>query len=1271
MDWGTRRAATCPPSYRDRFGLFGAAVSADNDVMGDEGERIYLPQSVLDAVVALANAYGWDEQQRVIEEHPTELLGEYADPALQVLIQQYEGQPHLTLPLEDLRPLLDDCRNYGIAEAFAQRRRAGRSNLRPEVLQALQTMPEDQVVPFLARSPGVQRLFVEATAALVNAASPGAKRAVLLREQDLLLNPAAEILLRTVLTDVPDHTAYADLLVLARDVGVDEAFTRAFGDDVPTIEGTSPEVNEILQELAFAERNTTVERRVELARRGLTLVEPGTPLSAGFQSILGTALLDTYGADRGDRIDEAIAGFAAVAAWAEERGLREAAGSAHERLATAYLERISGDRAANVERAVQEAELAIGFAEGTDDSMSSHYAAAMAYRDRSSGDHADNLRRAHEHARAALESVDTDKHPEAVAGLHMMLGQIADGGGPDDHGDHGRTYLRQASQEIDPSEDPDNWVKARLELGQGLSSGDADDLEESITVLQAALTLASPQRQPQLWADVHSLLAYAYRWRPKGDRSDNLEQAIDHAEQALTVYTREDFPEFWAVALNRLANALRMRLHGNPEINAETAIEHYQTLADFYAELGDRSDWAGIQLNLGRTYANENRAGVGELDKALAAYELALGEYERLGDAGHAAEAHANLLNVGTALLAGGRTSEDFVASVIDHGEHVRAYFTRDRDPDEYVVATIGLGQLNSQLGSNDRDRLPAAARYFEEAIAAVTPFTVLQVLDARHMLAGVHFRLDDLDAALESLELLIGDGERLIAETVTEESQRRVMSTLGKGYTEAAYLEIRRGNWAQALRLLERGRSRLLLDTLGGDVDLDSLEPGVRSRIERARDQVEQTRNALNAVPDRTPAQLGRALGVARAELAEALAGIGAGSGGSSPGIDPWRLLPTGDGALVAPVVTGFGIALFVLPSGVDEITERHVLQLECTRADLADSEITWMTSALKALTGQGSLGDWTDAIEQVTGWLWTAVAGPLRDRLAALGVVDGTPLRLMSSQFSNQLPLHAAWRIENGVKRSLLDDYVISYTPGIRMLYEAERRAAQPSRHDGTRGTALLVADSTGDLPHSVDEVRSIGECFPDGAAMTLIGPDATSAAVFASAAGRSYLHFACHAGANWYQPNYSTLILAGPELVVAGDLANLDLDAARLAVLSACESGMEVVESASDYTGIAAALLRAGAPSVIATLWNVNDLASSLLVRRFYVELLGGGHSAAEALRSAQLWLRDATVADLSSYDSSPADARRWRLLGADSDDRPYENPYFWAGYFLIGA
>jgi tetratricopeptide (TPR) repeat protein len=1238
----------------------------------DERETVYLPQSVMDAVALLANAFSWDEQRQVIEEHPASLLGEYADTALSALLQQYEGQPHVTLVIEELSRLLRDCRDLGVGEAFARRRRLGRAGIRPEVLQALGTMTEDQMVGFLIRSPGVQEPFLDASTALINASTAGAKRAVLLREQDLLLHPAAETLFRSTFNAVPGMESYADLLALARDEGIDTAIAQTFGGDTRVPQGDSAEVDEILHEFAFAEQYLNPERRIELSRRGLTLVEPATPRWAALQSFLCMALVRTYNADRGERIEEAIAGFGSVAAWAEDNGLPGAASMAHEMLSRAYCERVYGVQAANVEQAVQEAELAIGFAATPAESRSSRYAAAMAYRVRLSGDRAGNLRRGYDHARAALEIADPDSRPEVVAALHHALGLIASSGGPDDHGDRGLTYLRQASEDIDANEDPDNWVRARIDLGERLTAASVGDIEEGITVLQAALTLASPQNQPERWANVHSVLAHAYRRRVNGDLSGNLEEAVHHAEQALTVYTRADFPDSWAVALERLADALRLRLHGNPEINAEAAITHYQSLADYYSELGDRRNWAGIQMDLGLTYANGNRVNRGEPGKAVISYELALEEYQRLGDAEHAAKAHANLLGLTPELLRRGLADGDFVASVIGRSEEaLSSYYTRESAPDDYMKMNISLGDLNRELGSNDPDRLAAAARYLEEGIAAATPSTALDAFEARDTLAHVRFKLDDVDAAAECLTLLIGEGEQLLAKTVTEESKRRVLADLASGYTDASYLELQRGHWTEALRLLERGQSRLLLDVLEEGVDLASLEPGVRSRIERARNRVEETRNALNAISDRDPAQLSRALGVARAELAEALAGINGGGGGSVPGIDPWQLLPTDGGVLVAPVVTWMGVALFVLPSAVNDISEQHVLKLDCTHDDLARAERDWMVGALDTASGKESFSHWTEIIEQVTGWLWTAVAGPLRERLVTLGVADGTPLRFTSSEFTSKLPLHAAWRIEDGVKRTLLDDHVVSYTPGIRMLYEARRRASQPRRQAGTQSTALLVADSIGDLPHAVEEVRAIAEIFPADSAKTLIGPDATSSAVFAGVAGRSYVHFACHAFANWFQPNHSSVVLANGELVVAGELANLDLKAARLAVLSACESGTEVSRSASDYTGIAAALLRAGVPSVIATLWSVDDHASSLLMRRFYEELLGGGQPPAMALRHAQLWLRNATLEELGSRDPSLASDRRSRLLGIDPHDRPYESPFFWAGYFLIGA
>lgn len=73
------------------------------------------------------------------------------------------------------------------------------------------------------------------------------------------------------------------------------------------------------------------------------------------------------------------------------------------------------------------------------------------------------------------------------------------------------------------------------------------------------------------------------------------------------------------------------------------------------------------------------------------------------------------------------------------------------------------------------------------------------------------------------------------------------------------------------------------------------------------------------------------------------------------------------------------------------------------------------------------------------------------------------------------------------------------------------------------------------------------------------------------------------------------------------------------------------------AGEYTGLAAALLRAGAPAVIATLWNVDDLASSLLMRRFYDGPVRRALPPDAALREAQLWLRSVTVAELATQEA----------------------------------
>ena len=1258
----------------------------DEDSADGGFEKIQIPREVVDAVLELANNFDWDGKRRVIELHPTELLGEYADYVLVELLRQYQDQPDMFDALTGDRALLADCRQHGVAEAFAWRVRPSRDReLTPQVVDRLAaTTDEMEILRFLSMHPGVRRLLLEAVQSLVAAATPAAKRAVLVREKDLLLTAAAEVAMRTVGGEAgPVYQAHADLTAFAREHGIDAAIVWASGDsaDDPPSEARVPEVDEILQEMAFAERYMTNERRLELARRGLELVEPETPLWAFFRGSIAGTLLKDFTVERPNRLEEAIEGYQATLRFAEKAGLAAAAATAHVGLSNAYGERVRGDRIANLERAVQEAELAITTAPADDPSALLHarYAAANAYVKRSD---ADGLGRAYNHVQQALTYITPGEDPQAYAGLQEFLGMIARAGGPDEFGDGGVRHLRSAAEALDPQEDPDNWIKVKMELAWTLLHGvnlAADAVEEAIADLNAALALVDAARRPEEWARVHDWLADAYLWRINGDAADNLEQAIEHAQQALIVFNRDGFPDQWATAQGRLADAMRRRIAGDRTDNARRALEYLGELADYYDALDLHREWALVQEKLGATHATHpHESGVDHLVIATDYLDRAWKAYEQYGSGYDVARVRADLFSVGRARMAWDERSEAFVTKVFDHGDHALAWFSDHQLRDEQVNIHIGFGYMHRHLaGDTSRDPHLATARdHLEWAIDNVTDATRYDLLGARLTLGAVQARQGDKELALNTYYAVIDEAESLISRAATDVSRDLILKHLGQAYNDAAFLELERGRAAEALVLADRGRSRLLLDALGPELSIAARPEAARLRIDRAHARVRRLQAELNSPPGPlrdSDAQLGRQLAVARAELADALS---TSTDAAAQGAEPWRLIPPG-GALVMPVITSYGSAIFILPSGTREVGEQNLIMLDPDFfRKLSDVQIRWMENELRIELATASLSEWTAAIDEIAGWLWESIGAPVRQQLQAFGIPDGARLWIAVSPISNLLPLHAARRSEGGQVRTLLDDYVVSYTPNIRLLDDVTKRMQQQQRARKIV-TALLLADSLGDLPYAAEEIAAIEELFPEAGRLALTGPEVTREALFSSVPGRIYVHVACHAYVNWLHPNYSGIQLAESDIVFASQLAALDLSAARLVTLSACESGVsDVIGSTSEYTGLAASLLSAGAPSVVATLWNVNDHASSLLMRRFYEEMMGyPDHEPAAALRQAQLWLRAATVADLIAYQpGSPnayAAARRWHLLGLGADDRPYASPYFWSAFILVGA
>jgi CHAT domain-containing protein len=114
----------------------------------------------------------------------------------------------------------------------------------------------------------------------------------------------------------------------------------------------------------------------------------------------------------------------------------------------------------------------------------------------------------------------------------------------------------------------------------------------------------------------------------------------------------------------------------------------------------------------------------------------------------------------------------------------------------------------------------------------------------------------------------------------------------------------------------------------------------------------------------------------------------------------------------------------------------------------------------------------------------------------------------------------------------------------------------------------------------------------------------------------------------------------------------------------------------------------MLAAGSACAIASLWPVDDFATALLMTRLYQELLVGQSAPPQALRAAQLWLRDLTDKDeelfLERHPELAAEYQR-RVSQRDppgrrrgpsgrqprSPTRPYAHPEFWAPFIAVGV
>jgi CHAT domain-containing protein/tetratricopeptide (TPR) repeat protein len=186
---------------------------------------------------------------------------------------------------------------------------------------------------------------------------------------------------------------------------------------------------------------------------------------------------------------------------------------------------------------------------------------------------------------------------------------------------------------------------------------------------------------------------------------------------------------------------------------------------------------------------------------------------------------------------------------------------------------------------------------------------------------------------------------------------------------------------------------------------------------------------------------------------------------------------------------------------------------------------------------------------------------------------------------------------------------------------------------------------------LTYSRQEAQAIAALAPASHRLVALDFEASRTAVLsAPLADFGILHFATHGLVNSRHPELSGVVLSLVDrdgrdqdgFLRLHDIYNLSLRA-DLVVLSACRTALGQDVRGEGLVGLTRGFMYAGAPRVMASLWDVRDEATARLMRRFYSAMLRDGLTPAAALRKAQLSMMEET---------------RWRA------------PFYWAAFTLQG-
>jgi CHAT domain-containing protein/tetratricopeptide (TPR) repeat protein len=558
----------------------------------------------------------------------------------------------------------------------------------------------------------------------------------------------------------------------------------------------------------------------------------------------------------------------------------------------------------------------------------------------------------------------------------------------------------------------------------------------------------------------------------------------------------------------------------------------------------------------------------------------------------------------------------------------------------------VGLGAVLGELAALEEDRgLPAAAEaLYRRALAGIEGYVAPDV--AWRLYAGLararRARGAAGDAA-QALRLAVAQVEKVGRSLLLPERRAGFLADKWDIYAQLALLERSRGMPGVAFEISEQLRAREMLDLLGrgrvgrpadAAAELVAREQDLRRHIDNLTSELEGGATG----PLRGPTLITEGGAVREAMLAAQ--GVYADlmlemreraprhaelvSRRTAGWRDVARRLRNGE-VFVQYLVSDSGSVAFVVAR--DSLA---IVDLGIGRRDL--SRLVAFARGTVESPRPASDSLWRGPFRR----LYRHLIAPIEES----GLLAGARRMVLVPHAELHYLPFAALLSERG---PLIQRYDVTTTPSATVWLALGERPARP-RVEGV----LAMAPRSDALPGSLREVQAITRLAGDSV-QVLTGARATEASFLRAAPGKRILHLATYGVLNKHNPLFSFVEFAtdGSQdgRLDVHEVFGLALDA-DLVVLSACQTGLGSgrladVPPGDDWVGLTRAFLHAGAQSVVATLWTVEDRATAMLMEEFY-RAHGTGVEPARAIARAQR-----------------------ALLG----NRTTEHPFYWAGMVVV--